>query len=297
MKGSKVSKLLKLKEWVTVPDAARHLSITLGEEVSEADILRLALDGRMVLSVNFVNDAVVRPVKIFFSEEEFRTALRQSAGDKGLSVSGMELADGRYVIPDHGEVDFVSGVLDLPMIGAEALAVEARCQGLTGGPKVVQIGDAFVQARTGELWELVLHFERIEKLPKEEQERLADMGYLSKGEMTKHWGHPGNFFSSGTLPEDAVLVVRTEELADFQSKLADEPSNKRASDEPSTRERRTLLTIIAALCNDAEYDYTKAAKTAGMIQSMADKMGVSIGETTIEGHLKKIPNALGTRMK
>ena len=64
-----------------------------------------------------------------------------------------------------------------------------------------------------------------------------------------------------------------------------------------TRERNTLLTIIAALCKDAGYDYTKHAKTAGLIQSTGEKMGVSIGETTIEGHLKKIPDALGSRAK
>ncbi len=65
----------------------------------------------------------------------------------------------------------------------------------------------------------------------------------------------------------------------------------------ATRERNTLLTIIAALCKDAGYDITKPAKTAGLIQSTAEKMGLSIGESTIEGHLKKIPDALEARMK
>ncbi len=65
----------------------------------------------------------------------------------------------------------------------------------------------------------------------------------------------------------------------------------------TTRERDTLLTIIAALCRDAGYDYTKAAKTAGLIQNTAAALGISIGETTIENHLKKIPDALVTRMK
>ena len=65
----------------------------------------------------------------------------------------------------------------------------------------------------------------------------------------------------------------------------------------SNRERNTLLTIIAALCKEAKLDYTKHAKTAGLIQSTVAGMGASIGETTIEGHLKKIPEALGTRMK
>ncbi|MFC7462819.1 hypothetical protein [Hydrogenophaga defluvii] len=65
----------------------------------------------------------------------------------------------------------------------------------------------------------------------------------------------------------------------------------------SNRERDTLLTIIAVLCKDAGYDFTKHAKTAGTIQSTAATMGVSIGETTIENHLKKIPDALAGRMK
>jgi len=63
------------------------------------------------------------------------------------------------------------------------------------------------------------------------------------------------------------------------------------------RERDTLLTIIAALCKEAKIPYDKPAKAAGLIKSTAATMGASIGETTIEGHLKKIPDALATRMK
>lgn len=59
----------------------------------------------------------------------------------------------------------------------------------------------------------------------------------------------------------------------------------------------TLLTIIAILCKEAKLDYKKPAKTAGLIRGMADQMGISIGETTIEGHLKKIPDAVEGRMK
>ena len=64
-----------------------------------------------------------------------------------------------------------------------------------------------------------------------------------------------------------------------------------------TTERNTLLTIIAVLCKEARLDPSKHAKTAGLIQGMAAGMRLSIGETTIEDHLKKIPNALATRMK
>ena len=56
-----MKKLLKLREWLTVPEAAGHLSILFGEDVTEADVLRLALDGHLTLSVNFVN-IMPRPV-------------------------------------------------------------------------------------------------------------------------------------------------------------------------------------------------------------------------------------------
>ena len=78
-------------------------------------------------------------------------------------------------------------------------------------------------------------------------------------------------------------------------------ANRRASRTDSetvgTKERSTLLCIIAALCKEAKLDYTAHSKTAGFIQSTADVMGIAIGDTTIEGHLKKIPDALERRMK
>ena len=41
-----MKKLLKLKQWLTVADAAHHLGILFGEDVSEADVLRLEGDDR-----------------------------------------------------------------------------------------------------------------------------------------------------------------------------------------------------------------------------------------------------------
>ena len=52
-----VGQLYRLREWLTVPDAAAHLSIAFGEDVTEAEVLRLGLDGHLKLSVNFVNAA------------------------------------------------------------------------------------------------------------------------------------------------------------------------------------------------------------------------------------------------
>jgi len=86
-------------------------------------------------------------------------------------------------------------------------------------------------------------------------------------------------------------VARVEAASDHATvaNVAEKPLAK--------RERDTLLTIIAVLCNESKLDFSKAAKTASLIQGMADLMKVTLGETTIENHLKKIPDALGTRTR
>ena len=113
---------------------------------------------------------------------------------------------------------------------------------------------------------------------------------------------------ANTWRQYVVDAVECEKLSlwDYVTKLPVKVGNGKLSDalpamtqqeKIGTRERDTLLTIIAVLCREAKLDYTTASKTAALIQSTAATMGVSIGETTIEGHLKKIPDALGTRTK
>lgn len=46
-----MDKLLKLKKWLTLDEAATRLTSTVDQEITEADILRLGLDGMIRLSV------------------------------------------------------------------------------------------------------------------------------------------------------------------------------------------------------------------------------------------------------
>lgn len=59
-----MSKLFKLKEWLTVPDAAKHLTVVFGEEVTEVDVLQLALEGHLKLSIFIEDISIARPGKI-----------------------------------------------------------------------------------------------------------------------------------------------------------------------------------------------------------------------------------------
>ncbi|MCB4788220.1 hypothetical protein LGR64_18275 [Delftia sp. Lp-1] len=59
-----------------------------------------------------------------------------------------------------------------------------------------------------------------------------------------------------------------------------------------TRERTTLLTIIAALAEEAKISLMTPSKSAEIIAGMTDRMGSPVAKRTIEEHLKKVPDAL-----
>ena len=64
-----------------------------------------------------------------------------------------------------------------------------------------------------------------------------------------------------------------------------------------TKERNVLLSIIAVLCKELEIDYSRPAKAAVAIKESTLRHGFTIGETTIENHLKKLPEAVAARTK
>ncbi len=91
-----IDKLISLKGWLTLDEAARELSTTLRRDVNHSDVYRLALDGHLALSVYipvaidamcFGNDTKERPTQ-------------------------------------HKRID---GIWELPMIGAARREMESRC--------------------------------------------------------------------------------------------------------------------------------------------------------------------------
>lgn len=194
----KMSKLFSLKKWVTVPEAAKRLSISCGEEIDSGDILRLALDGHLKLSVHLVNHARARcgrpasweesdweliPRAHLLLPDEFlnrsdttetpvsrpdppkllalRGEIPSSERDKFISVMRSINIDGEQFVTLSDDVMTLRDVWDLPMVGAERLDVEHMYQALTGGPAVTltQLEGAFVEGLDGSLCQLQEHLE------------------------------------------------------------------------------------------------------------------------------------------
>ncbi len=93
---------------------------------------------------------------------------------------------------------------------------------------------------------------------------------------------------------DLRLVVMVEDMDKLTKKIRGAPHGV---DKPlNTTERNTLLTIIAALCNYSDIKHQERG-AAGQIAKLTVDIGAEVSEDTILTALKKIPNALETRMK
>lgn len=196
-----MSKLFKVKQWLTLADAAQHLSIVFDEVVTEADLLRFALDGHLKLSVNFVNHAKAKcgqivswedtkwkkcnPITIELTQDQEQGQKKKKPSEyltlpKELKSLIEKLPPEERNIQQHfmvseniddvrflnmnKEVETIMDVWDLPMIGGERLDIEHKYQTLIGGPAVTlqTMWGTFVQNSDEEMYQLQESFDQNE---------------------------------------------------------------------------------------------------------------------------------------
>lgn len=241
--------LFKLKKWLTVPEAARHLSSLFEEAVSEADVLRLALDRHLKLSVNFVNQVYGKRGKLIAYEDEenlpaeFRSKLATLAKlpeelkDQMISFL-MKTGDfdGHLLCLDT-KITTIDGIWDIPMVAGQLYVIENEYQKLFGGPRVITpiVGAAFFVKEGGDVCRLYEEFNESFVYETKEGEKTFDF----KNESDRY------FPMAARLPGDSMLVVRTSSLREFEDRyFADQESAERP---PSKRQQNSDLHIIGAL--------------------------------------------------
>jgi hypothetical protein len=180
-------KLLQMKEWLTVSEAAEYLRQVFDKHLTAADVLRYALNGHLKLSLRFLS---------------------------GVAVAAGESQEGRGSLwswDDHptGVMQVLPGwVVDLPLVGLERLHVERQFQAATGASDPDSVSDPHG------LWFVQL-------LPS------GRVVILLEGEVPEEWPAKFSRFSdlaARSIPEGAVLVVRPAALEQFARTLADRPS-------------------------------------------------------------------------
>jgi hypothetical protein len=113
--------------------------------------------------------------------------------------------------------------------------------------------------------------------------------------------------SKNSIPSALARVKPTEYVAWIRQrgdpKISAELSNlfddvQTANEKPlSTRERTTLLTIIAALLKQQNIDWNQTTKAATIVASATELLGCLVSQRAIEEHLKKIPDVIERKTK
>ena len=330
-----MNKLLKLKRWITVPDAAKYLSNIFEETVSVADIYYFVLEGKLKLSVDFVNGATAMRGKVISLEEtdcsiSYRHAKTLNQLHSGpysvfyekyskvkklyadipdvekdnyeIIIYSMMLNENEFI--EFQNVESISGIFDLSMLGAERLDIENEYQNLIGGPEItgVYLDGVFLQDGEGDFYQLQANFkeeywDKAESRRKEivmaatiSREACENVQKRHKNEREEY---EKSYYPAGSLDNfEYIYVVRTKALQDFINMINEEEITKVKSIDP--RERNTLLTIIAALCKHCNIDPAGSA-TATDISSMTQVMGSLVDRDTIRRHFDKIPDVLQRR--
>jgi len=313
-----VGKLFQLKEWLTLDEAAQHLTVVLGEPILEKDIYRLALDGHLQLSINIINGTQVHKGKFINPEDivwkEFTTDFFPDTDQKPITIPDSLYIDDTCFLKLEEKVKSIDGVWDLMMWGGARLDIEHWYQQLIGGPEVtlVSIDGAFIE-RDGVVCQILESFDEneyqsgslaqerdmeafianndlssdeIKKMRKEFKQKREEYLKVKKSQTDEQ-----NYYPSGGLPNEGVLVVRTKAIIDFLNSLG------KGTEKPlSTKERYTMLVIIAALCKETNIDYSQRG-VAGAIQHLTETLGAPITDDTIRSVLKQINDAVEIRSK
>jgi hypothetical protein len=270
-------KIAKLKKWLTLEEAAQIASAMLDEEVKEADLLRLTLEGHLKLSIRFLTEIMAAHGKPM-TDEEADNQLFKSPG-VGLFQSLRSMTNsppGKHFNRKDGlRIDTIRGVWDFSMIGDEVNYIESQYQRLIGGPEITPKYQSGVYVENEHGWLMCQLLEKseganwrfdscnykelqerivVENLDKSKAKRLLE-DYDNAWEdfvMEREWHvvSEEEYFSTEKLPTDIMLVVRTRALNELITKLLDgeeDLNNNQGANEKTpqaTKAKNSMLKVI-----------------------------------------------------
>ena len=319
-----MGKLFKLREWLTLDEAAAHISNVLGESATVADLYRFALDGYLTLSVDFVNHASARKGKWLKKEQvEFKLIENDLFSGEKLDIPfsmpancEVRVSEDDWIFLEKPVVS-INGVWDLPMVGAEQLDIEHNYQQLTSGLEVTltTLDGVFVQ-QGDVVCQLQANFDNNEyqkgsKAQQKVMERFFSTNDVAEDEANelrakykedredylksrKNKPIEDNYYPAGGLGEqDFVLVIRTEEVTRFIQSLEDTSVLDKTL---KSKERNSLLVLIGALCKEVNIDPNKRGVAPALVE-MTEILGAPLTDDTIRKILKQIEEAVALRNK
>jgi|GEM_PF-6390467 len=284
-------KLFKFKEWLTIAEAANHLSSILANEtVTATDILELGINGHLQLSVHFRTEICAklgiiksrdkatkfRTLKFFSKLASVNPDALQNAKEEDLEwvYSGIQIGNDEFM-DFEGELIRLSDTWDLPMWAGEKTYVENLyySQKADMHEELINLHGVFVCANKNDESSSIYKLYEFIK-PNDQSEMVGN----------RPWMDERNFYPLDNFPSDSLLVVRTENIRKFEQSFKDQepPSNskerlhQRISNQSFMEALGLLSKIIAEYDSDNTYTDANgkllALPISQRVQSEANKL-------------------------
>ncbi|ALO33901.1 hypothetical protein CMT41_03540 [Colwellia sp. MT41] len=221
-----MNQLFKFEEWLTLEDAANHISIKFGRPVTLAHLYQFSLSGDLKLSANFVNPAKAKKVTLIKKEDiKYKKIVPkgikdfpQTGGFKVPTNAQHPISRELWVESIEAQVVSLSGVWDLSMIGTEKFSIKQLHQQEISSDIEVKVPEAMSVYVKGakETYELQL-------LLTMEQYREQHNTPLVNGMRSKILDCALAYPASRLDELDYVLVVKTKEVTRFIQRLGGTP--------------------------------------------------------------------------
>lgn len=240
-----MKKIYKLKKWLSIEEAAKRLSIELGEEVTESDVLQLAVDEQLRISVNFPHDWVGKVCYLTTDDNVVKESQKELIGLDGKPFVHFEYrkcSETEYIKIDYHIRHFQAGIWELKLIGNEKIDLEWELKANSGLPcvDVINLSGFYVKNRDGIIIERQSHLNHKAKIRDDFKELLFEelnknlniardkFNELLNGiEKDKNYPLTPFYYPCAGLGEieGAFFVIQTEHLNEFIASLDDELSN------------------------------------------------------------------------
>ncbi|GEM_PF-3691301 len=258
--------LLRFKEWVTLEDAAQYLGLVLTEEVTPADVLRLALDGHLTLSVRLVNPALGFWAALYSYEnapaKHCDSEHRRIVDAEGHGVLWREptvwLAMPGSTFKTRGHIErwvkwprfkTISGIWDVPPFGLAWIDAQNAYQALNGASRVEKENSSWANAPKKFAWGPILYDPSTDFYVTLFPAKDDKGNWLSPLGM----GCPPNRPATA-LPEDSQWGIRASALQEFEKQI----DREQTTDLPGAKEE--YVSKHLALVNKAARQFWSTAE-------------------------------------
>lgn len=294
------SKILKVKNSLTLEEAAAHVSTIFQEPISERDIIELVLDRKLTLSINIrTRIHAKRSYEISPNDPEWKSIefitpyYDRLQNPKGLRTGGDLI--GQFISKDRfiyvsEEIESIDGIWDLSLHGAEKGLLEELLFQAAGTEAEAQHeripSEGIIVHREGsgyfQLQEHTIYANSYLSGSAEAKSRAIER-YKKRIEKN---GKDPKYFPLFTLPKTSLFLVKTPAMNEFVTSLFPDQKTSTRSKEIASLQKMILGMAMSKYKFDPDSNRNNATgSNYGSIVADLQKVGLSLEADTIRKYL------------